>query len=183
MPRRNNFLTPPSWPLADSLRVSKLQGTGGKLALGQGLLARLSVLLCVAVIFAFVLLPFSPVRATDGRDFAGFYEVTNVTDLGDTVRLTLTVRVYNYSDADVSGATVTLQDPSLVGNDYGSYPGTVSIADRESARLSAEFTISRAEYDRWQEGATPSLRIDYTDSAGNAIRRMIELAQMPVGEE
>jgi hypothetical protein len=62
-----------------------------------------SLLRIMAMVAGLVLLaPINPGRATDGRDFAGFYEVSNVTDLGDTVRVTLTVRVRNYSDADVS---------------------------------------------------------------------------------
>lgn len=122
-------------------------------------------------------------QATDGRDFAGFYEVSNVTDLGDTVRLTLTVRIFNYSDADLSGATITLQDSLQAATDYGSYPGSLSLADRESVRLTNEFTLPRTEYDRWQNGATPSLRIQHSDGAGNAVQRMIELAAGLAGEE
>ncbi len=121
--------------------------------------------------------------ATDGRDFAGFYDVSNVTDLGDTVRVTLTVRVLNYSDADVSGATVTLQDSFLIDTDYGTFPGTISIPDRDSVRISANFTVSRAEYDSWQSGGTPRLRVDYQNNSGNAVRRTIELAEGLAGEE
>lgn len=138
----------------------------------------------LALVAGLVLLaPINPGQATDGRDFVGFYEVTNVADLGTDYRVTLTVRVFNYSDADVNNATVTLQDSAVATSDYGAYPSPVSIADRESIKLSADFTISREEYDRWQNGATPSLRTDYTDSAGNPVRRMIELSQGLVGKE
>jgi hypothetical protein len=123
------------------------------------------------------------VRSTDGRDFTGSYEISNVTEQGDTVRLTLTVHVYNYSDADVAAATVTLQDLLVSATNYGSYPETVSIPDRQSVRLSAEFTVPYQEYDRWQRGATPSLRIEYTNVAENPVRRMIELGQGQMGEE
>ena len=45
--------------------------------------------------------------AKDGRDFAGFYDISDVTDLGEEVKLTLTVRVFNYSGTDVFGAKIT----------------------------------------------------------------------------
>jgi len=139
------------------------------------------VLVAVVLLCSLTLVPTG--QATDGRDFAGFYEISNVTDLGGTVRVTLTVRVFNYSDADVTSATVTLQDSLQADTDYGSYPVPISIANRESARLSTDFTIPRTEYDRWQNGGTPPLRIQYSDSVGNTVQRMIELAAGLAGEE
>jgi hypothetical protein len=38
------------------------------------------------------------VRGEDGRDFAGFYDVTDVVEAGGQVSLTLTVQVFNYDD-------------------------------------------------------------------------------------
>ncbi len=144
----------------------------------------LSLLRILALVAGLVLLaPINPGRATDGRDFAGFYAVSNVADLGTDYRVTLTVRVFNYSDADVSGATVTLQDSFLIDTDYGTFPGTISIPDRDSVRISANFTVSRAEYDSWQSGGTPRLRVDYQNNSGNAVRRTIELAEGLAGEE
>ena len=138
--------------------------------------SRLAILACLIVLAAMV------APAKDGRDFAGFYAVNNVTDLGEEVRVTLTVRVYNYSDADVTGATITLEDSLLPDKTYGSFT-LVSIRDRESVRLSGDFTIPRREYDQWQEGDTPQLRIEFKDAAGNTVERLIELAPMPVEEE
>lgn len=136
----------------------------------------LSLLRILALVAGLVLLaPINPGRATDGRDFAAFYKVTNPTDLGTDYRVTLTILVFNYSEADVYGASITLQEALPTGADYGAYPDTVAIPDRESVQLSSEFAISRGEYDRWQNGGTPSLRIDYLDSAGNSIRRSIEM--------
>jgi hypothetical protein len=144
----------------------------------------LSLLRILALVAGLVLLaPINPGQATDGRDFAGFYEVSNVADLGDTVRLTLTVRVYNYSDADVNNATVTLQDSAAATSDYGTYPSPVSIADRESIKLSADFTISREEYDRWQEGRAPFLWIAYQGGEGTIVRHNVELIRGFVDEE
>ena len=152
--------------------------------MGSSTRSILNLLRILALVAGLVLLaPINPGRATDGRDFAGFYALSNVADLGTDYRVTLTVRVFNYSDADVSGATVTLQDSFQTDADYGAYPGTISIPDRESVRLSADFTVPREEYDRWQSGDTPRLRMDYQNNSGNAVRRIIELAQGPAGDE
>jgi len=144
----------------------------------------LNLLRILALVAGLVLLaPSNPGRATDGRDFAGFYALSNVADLGTDYRVTLAVRVFNYSDADVNDAIVTLQDSAVATSDYGAYPSPVSIADRESIQLSADFTISREEYDRWQEGRAPSLWIAYQGGEGTIVRHNVELIPGFVDEE
>jgi hypothetical protein len=124
-----------------------------------------------------------PLRAApgDGRDFAGFYGVSNVTDLGAEVRVTLTLRIHNYSSSDVADAAFTLEDSLLPDTSYGSITN-VPIAHRRSVGLSGDFTITRYEYDLWAYGAMPQLRITYTDASGSIVRRTIELAPMPPAE-
>jgi len=123
----------------------------------------------------------SPGSAVDGRDFAGFYDVTNPTDLGNgSEQVTLAVQVFNYSGADVSNTTITLQDSVNLGTDFGSYTGTNSIVQDDSVVLSGNFNISQEEFTRWQNGGAPSLRIDYQDASGNPVRRSIELGAGPV---
>jgi hypothetical protein len=132
---------------------------------------------------ALILLHVSPGRAADGRDFAGLFKVDNPTDAGDgQVQVTLTVQIFNYSGADVSNATVTLQDSINPGKDFGAYPGAASIFQEDPATLSHTFNISPDEYSRWQQGAMPIMRIDYQNAAGEPARRQIELAAGPIGE-
>ena len=130
-----------------------------------------------------ILLAASLALAKDGRDFAGFYELGEITDLGEVVRVPLKVRVFNYSGADVNDATITLEDLVLPGQTYGSFIAPVYVQDSESVRLSDQFTIPRREYEHWQEGGTPSLIIDYMNANGNTIQRPIELFRMALGEE
>ncbi len=130
-----------------------------------------------------VLMAASLSPAKDGRDFAGFYELGEVTDLGEFVRVPLTVRVFNYSDADVVGAKITLEDSLLPGEDLGSFAQIVNIRDRESARVSDSFLVPRREYDRWQQGVPPHLRIEYKDANENQQRHMVGLVPMLVPEE
>ncbi len=134
-------------------------------------------LLCLLLLGAGLL------SAEDGRDFAGFYMLGEITDLGDQVRVPLTVRVTNYSGADVVAATITLEDSLLPGQSYGTFLPPVDIRYQESARVSGSFVIPRREYEQWQSGPTPQLRIEFKNAAGQTVQRMIELTFMPLGEE
>ena len=114
------------------------------------------------------------VTAEDGRDFAGFYAVSDVT-LGDQVSLQFDIEVFNYSGADVADATVRLDDPSQTGVSYYMF-SLVSIPYRDFGRVSAYLTIPQSEYDSWQQGNLPTLGISFFDTAGNLIERPIEVA-------
>ena len=130
-----------------------------------------------------ILLGASLLPAEDGRDFAGFYMLGEITDLGDQVRVPLTVRVTNYSGVDVVAATITLEDSLLLGQSYGTFLPPVDIRYRESARVSGFFVIPRREYERWQTGPTPQLRIEFKDATGQTVQRPVELFPMPFAEE
>jgi hypothetical protein len=129
-----------------------------------------------------LLLAAVPAHAANDRDFAGFYEIANATEQGPTVRLTFSVRLFNYSGAKVSGAKLTLRDRLLPPQVNGSFP-SLSFGDRASVRCSAEVTVSRLEYERWQRGGVPNLFIEFRDAQGNLVRRRAELTQRPVGKE
>lgn len=139
--------------------------------------ARFGFLACV------ILLALGTAAAKDGRDFAGFYEVSEVVEFVEEFQVTLTVRVFNYSGTEVNGATVMLEDSFLPGEPYGSFITPVYFQDRASVRLSDRFTIPRREYEGWQEGRTPRLTIEFMDADGNTLRRPIELAPMLLGEK
>ena len=144
--------------------------------------------LCVSrerfgILGCLILLAVSTAAAKDGRDFAGFYEVSDVVEFVEEFQVTLTVRVFNYSGTEVNDATIMLEDSFLPGEPYGSFITPVYFQDRESVRLSDRFTIPRREYEGWQKGRTPSLTIDYMDADGNTVRRPIELVPMLLGEK
>ena len=116
--------------------------------------------------------------AEAGRDFAGFYDLTNITNLGTDYRVTLSLTVFNYRGSAVAGATITLEDSVEPGKTYGSFGSTISVGDRGSATLRGTFTVPAAEYRFWQIGSTPRVMIQFQDSAGRTVRRAIELSEM-----
>jgi predicted RecA/RadA family phage recombinase len=119
--------------------------------------------------------------AVNGRDFAGSYDVTNATQSGDTYTLTFSARVFNYSGADVASATINLGDSVLAGQTYATFPG-INISSRASAVVSSSVTIPAREYQSWQQGGTPYLTIQFTDTTGNNRLEAVELTRGPVGE-
>jgi len=149
---------------------------------------RLHLPVRLTMLALFVLLAAPPVLAVNGRDFAGFYQYAKTADfeaktadLGAQTQVTLSLRVFNYSGADVAGATLTLERFPF-GETYGSVAG-ITIPAGGDTSVSASFVVPAAEYQHWQEGAAPQLRIDFTDGADNRMRRPIELMPDLMGEQ
>jgi hypothetical protein len=120
--------------------------------------------------------------AENGRDFAGFYELREVNDLGDQVSGRFAARVFNYSGGDIVGATILLNDSMLGGDPMASWPYQ-TIFDRESVRVEAWITVPKQEQEQWRQGGNPMLQVEFKDQGGNTFRRPVELVQSPVGEE
>lgn len=115
-----------------------------------------------------------PVLAVNGRDFAGTYSTSNVSQSGDNYTLTFSATVFNYSGEDVSNATVTLVDSALPNQTYATFQG-ISITSNSSATVSASVTIPSREYLGWQQGAPPQLLVQFTDLSGNNRLEPVEL--------
>jgi hypothetical protein len=120
------------------------------------------------------------VMLKDGRDFAGFYEEENATDLGETYYVSVNFQIFNYSNANVSGATVCLSN--RLTNEPTWSSAAIAMEDRRSVVIAAEFTIPLSEYEYWQKGGTPYLFIEYRNAQGDEVRRTIELTRKPAGE-
>jgi hypothetical protein len=124
----------------------------------------------------------TPLLSKAGRDFTGHYEVSDVQDLGLDVAFTLSARIFNLSDGDVNGATITLEDSVLVGNTYTTFP-TTAIPAGSNVRLTGAITIPHSEYDLWQAGGTPHMEIEFRNAQGETIHRLIEMSPKPMGRE
>jgi len=135
----------------------------------------------VWIVAIFIFLGARQSAAVDGRDFAGFYELKNVVDQGNVVSFNLKLRVFNYSDDDVIGASVVLEDALLL-DAYAVFPN-VRIDFQGTVLLSGTASVPGWEYDQWHQGGGPRFTIAYQDAAGNVILRLIELVQMALGEQ
>ena len=128
------------------------------------------------------LMSVSPGRATDCTDFAGLFNYTGGPSTGDPVSVTFSMRVNNHSNADVSNAAVTVRDGMNRETVYATFT-SVSIAQGNGVKLSADIFVSRAEYDRWENGNMPTVEIEYQDSSGNTRVQRVQLVRMPAGVE
>jgi len=123
-----------------------------------------------------------PVVAAEGRDFAGFFAVTNVVESEESVALTFSVRLHNFGGADLLGARVRLVDPFDLETDYEAFMA-VDIRHEQTARLIGEVIVPRTEWDAWSAGASPWLIVEYQDPAGDTRLDRAELVRSVVGED
>jgi len=124
--------------------------------------------------------------------FAGTYHMTNVTKQGDMVQMKLSLRVVNYSGAEVQGATISLKSslphpPS--GDPNNSQPAWekqlptfqgVTLHVNEHKRvppLEATFTVPVREYEQWMKGAMPNFVIEFKDAEGKTQQEPVELVE------
>jgi hypothetical protein len=130
-----------------------------------------------ARLLAILLLAGVTAVAKDGRDFSGFYTLTKVSQQGDQVRVTLTLQLFNYSDADAKQAVVRLQENA--GMELaGTFKPIPLLRDRQEAKVSRQFTVPRSEYERWQQGTQPTLFITY-HANGRRWERFIQATERP----
>ena len=132
------------------------------------------------VILNLLLLICPPAWATGGRDFAALYQLSQVSDLGEQVRVSLALRFFNYSGADITGATVSLQESKHPWLSHGAFQ-SVSVGQSSSIRLHDTFLIPKDEYERWRRGATPYVRITFKDGKGKPQQEKIQLLPGFVG--
>jgi hypothetical protein len=145
---------------------------------GRTTRSRLLVLGAAAV---FAVLAAPGAHASDTRSFAGFYNFLDAVQLADGYSVRLVARVYNFGDADLAGAVVTVADSVEAGASRSF--GTASIARGESLRLSGDVTVSSQEYERWRAGEPPVVRVEYVDAFGESRSDVVELAWALMEEE
>jgi hypothetical protein len=128
-----------------------------------------------------VLLGTVVLTAKDGRDFAGTYGFTDVQEQGDMVHLTLHLRLYNNSDADIKGAAVILREGPTGVSLRGSFPAVKIWLKSHGAQLSQEFTVPKREYEDWlRPPGQPNVVVIYQDANGQTWQRSAQLAPEPV---
>jgi hypothetical protein len=135
----------------------------------------------VSISLAIFLLSAITVMAKDGRDFAGTYGFTEVQEQGDMVHLTLHLRLFNYSDSDIKGAVVVLQEGPPGVALRGNFPTVKVWHKNRDVQLSQEFTVPKREYQDWlQPPAQPNVFIIYQDSNGQTWQRGAQMRPQPI---
>jgi len=122
---------------------------------------RLTAVACAATLAA--TLTALPAFAKDGRDFAGYYKISNAADSGNQVELTLTLQLYNYGDADLKQATVAVRASAPSHEVLATFTPVETWSKGGDVILTQIITVPRDEYDRWTHGQ-PSITITYRDA-------------------
>jgi hypothetical protein len=123
------------------------------------------------------------------REFAGFYRIVQAANQDGKVEVRISLRVFNYSEADVQDATISLTSslPHPPGaaeaweKEQPSFQGvTLRVNERQVVPpLEATFVVPAREYERWLKGVGPRFVIDYQDASGKPQHRVIELMRRP----
>ena len=142
--------------------------------------------LCITVSLLLLLstpaIPQNP--SGSGPAFTGFYWATEVTDLGEQVLLRLTVELFNHTDADVVGGTLTVEHPlRLPDEPLAVFFTKIDVRTTEHVRVSEQFALPRVEFEQWQKGLGPLLQLDYRDMAGEDLQQHVPVVLMPLPEE
>jgi hypothetical protein len=120
--------------------------------------------------------------AKDGRDFAGNYSLTNVTEKGEQVEVTLGLLLFNYTGADLRGAAVTVRPfrPEPSGPRVeGSFAPIQLWRSGRDVVLHQQLTVSKDEFQGWSRSTPPIILITYNDGAGRH-QRPVQLSRRPV---
>jgi hypothetical protein len=133
--------------------------------------------------FGILLLAAAGAFAKDGRDFAGFYNLSHISDTGNAVQVTLRVELFNYSSGDANHAVVSLYETGAGATVHGSFAAIKVFHDKQRVQLAQQFTVPKREYERWERGSNPVLVVDYADKDGKRMHRSVQLIRHPAPRE
>ena len=111
---------------------------------------------------------------SDERQFTGTLSAGAATDLGDEVRLDVTLHVFNFGSADVTQARIV-----VAGSETRVLADQVDIPARGSEAptvVQGTLTLQSVTYDLWLHG-TPIVVLVERDMDGVITRQLVELIQ------
>jgi hypothetical protein len=136
----------------------------------------------VCTVFAAVLLATVAALAnSNGREFSGYFDVSGVQEQGELVQVTLHLKLFNHSDADVNSVIVTLVDSSPAMTLRGNFAPVKVWKSQKFIELSQEFSVTKREYSEWMTApAQPNLIILFQDSTGKSWQKGAQISRRPL---
>ena len=120
--------------------------------------------------------------AKEGRYFTGEYETLDAVDTGKEMMVRFVARIQNYSDQDISGASVILRS-NIPGNREYAHFSNLDVGDRQDILVKGLIAVPKREFEAWQRGFRPRLEIHYHDGAGRNLSRVVDLIHRRVRTE
>jgi len=119
-------------------------------------------------------------QAAADQRVRGFYEVTQIVDLGSQVRVSLRLRLSNRGDDTLYIQGLTLRSFSPAP-ERQARSVSVLLRPHASEVTTQEFTISHSEYELWLRGVRPRLVLEMQSSDKNKLTEAIQLDRPPNG--
>jgi hypothetical protein len=111
----------------------------------------------------------------DGRDFAGYFQLTDISENGDQVQVTLNLALVNESGVDLQQAVVVVRQSQPQAEVLGSSSPIESWRNGEEVKVAKRFTIGRKEYERWSTHGQPNVFVVYRGEDGQTWQRTAQL--------
>jgi len=128
-----------------------------------------------------ILLATVAARASSGREFSGYFDVSHVQEQGDLVQVTLHLKLFNHSEADAKSVIVTLFDSSPVMTLRGNFQPVKVWKSHKFIEMSQEFTITKREFKEWMAApAQPNLVILFQDAKGATWQKGAQISRRPL---
>jgi hypothetical protein len=140
-----------------------------------GVCLALLTVLSLATVFA------SAATAAKGNDFTGYFDISGVHEQGDSVQVTLHLKLYNHDATAARSVIVTLLDSSPLMTLRGNFQPVKVWKSQQFIEMSQEFTISKREFGEWMRApAQPNLVILYQDAKGQTWQKGAEISRRPL---
>jgi hypothetical protein len=121
----------------------------------------------------------SVASAKDGRDFAGFYSLTNPIADGDRVHVTVTLQLFNYSGSDLHDVAVAIRSTPPEPVVHGTYSAIGEWRDGTDVKFVMHLTVPRGEYKLWGGRTQPGVYILHRDEEGRAREHAAQVSRRP----
>lgn len=119
--------------------------------------------------------------ANMGQPFTGYFDVSGVQKQGDMVQVTLHLKMFNHTNADVKSVIVTLFDNEPILFLRGNFQPVQVWKSQKFIEMSQEFSVPQREYDKWLSGpGQPNLVILFQDANGNSLQRGVQISHRPL---
>ena len=143
------------------------------------------VRLCLSRVYICVLLAMLVLTTVvgfgkDGRNFGGHYNITDVTQVGDRVQVTLSLQIFNYSGEELKQAVVTLRESHPASGVIDTFDPIPAWRSEKSITLRRQVTITRDEYRRWTTKGQPNVFVIYRDADGRQFEWTAQLSLRPM---
>jgi len=117
-------------------------------------------------------------RGGAGQVVSGVYKVTQTTDLGNEVRVTMYIRLMNASDDRIFVTQSRLHGPLHHGRSEGKAEGVI-LEPHASGEFTRDFIMAKQEYELWGQGARPQLGLRIQIAGGQETTMTLELMRLP----